>query len=246
MRNKQLTKIWLTWLTDIKMRCWMSLCQADDWVLALLGYSAFELTWRHLPDWKTCHWLFPWSLFSRGRFWKSKPILNSLTWPLLHASDLGPLVSLCQMGCQEVQELRDVEDILLIGEERFMTWLMACLPRCLNWDSQRSISQDGLTTWLVWGRYLIWTVLWIVVSSCANTWSACWMCWQNGFHCQMWSDMFFKLMSADGQYDRDVNSGETRVYLGRLKDRVTLVYWDYYRIARREKYSRNFTQSSQD
>ncbi len=24
-----------------------------------------------------------------------------------------------------------------------------------------------------------------------------------GFHCQMWSDMFFKLMSADfGQYDR--------------------------------------------
>ena len=35
-----------------------------------------------------------------------------------------------------------------------------------------------------------------------------------GFHCQMWSDMFFKLMSADGQYDRDVEiPEETRVYL---------------------------------
>ena len=45
-----------------------------------------------------------------------------------------------------------------------------------------------------------------------------------GFHCQMWSDMFFKLMSADGQYDRDVEiPEETRVYLDRLKDRVTLV-----------------------
>ena len=36
-------------------------------------------------------------------------------------------------------------------------------------------------------------------------------------------------MSADGQYDRDVEiPEETRVYLDRLKDRVTLVYWDYY------------------
>ena len=34
--------------------------------------------------------------------------------------------------------------------------------------------------------------------------------------------MFFKLMSADGQYDRDVEiPEETRVYLDRLKDRVT-------------------------
>ena len=61
-----------------------------------------------------------------------------------------------------------------------------------------------------------------------------------GFHCQMWSDMFFKLMSADGQYDRDVEiPEETRVYLERLKDRVTLVYWDYYQDSE-EKYNRNF------
>ena len=61
-----------------------------------------------------------------------------------------------------------------------------------------------------------------------------------GFHCQMWSDMFFKLMSADGQYDRDVEiPEETRVYLDHLKDRVTLVYWDYYQDSE-EKYNRNF------
>jgi len=61
-----------------------------------------------------------------------------------------------------------------------------------------------------------------------------------GFHCQMWSDMFFKLMSADGQYDRDVEiPEETRVYLDRLKDRVTLVYWDYYQDSE-EKYNCNF------
>ena len=44
-----------------------------------------------------------------------------------------------------------------------------------------------------------------------------------GFHCQMWSDMFFKLMSADGQYDRDVEIPEKLVlHLDRLKDRVNL------------------------
>ena len=32
-----------------------------------------------------------------------------------------------------------------------------------------------------------------------------------GFHCQMWSDMFFKIMSADGQYDRDVKIPEKLV-----------------------------------
>ena len=47
-------------------------------------------------------------------------------------------------------------------------------------------------------------------------------------------------MSADGQYDRDVEiPEETRVYLDRLKDRVTLVYWDYYQDSE-EKYNRNF------
>ena len=52
--------------------------------------------------------------------------------------------------------------------------------------------------------------------------------------------MFFKLMSADGQYDRDVEiPEETRVYLDRLKDRVTLVYWEYYQDSE-EKYNRNF------
>ena len=47
-------------------------------------------------------------------------------------------------------------------------------------------------------------------------------------------------MSADGQYDRDVEiPEETRVYLDRLKERVTLVYWDYYQDSE-EKYNRNF------
>ena len=46
--------------------------------------------------------------------------------------------------------------------------------------------------------------------------------------------MFFKLMSADGQYDREVEiPEETRVYLDRLKDRVTLVYWIIIKIARK-------------
>ena len=69
---------------------------------------------------------------------------------------------------------------------------------------------------------------------------ACWILQTSMVSLPDVEDMFFKLMSADGQYDRDVEiPEETRVYLDRLKDRVILVYWDYYQ-TKRKKYNRNF------
>ncbi len=68
------------------------------------------------------------------------------------------------------------------------------------------------------GRYLIphgfKTAIFSVMSTREQSWILQEM--KYGFHCQVWSDMFFKLMSADGQYDRDVEipeERETRVFI---------------------------------
>ena len=59
-------------------------------------------------------------------------------------------------GVKEVQELRDVEDILLIGEEKVYD-LIDGMFATLSKLKTRKINITGWTkpTWLVLGRYLI-------------------------------------------------------------------------------------------
>ena len=116
---------------------------------------------------------------------------------------------------------------------------MACLRRCQTTNAQGQY-RDGRSPPGWFGRYLILNGGGTSLLMCQHLERVLDIADKYGFHCQMWSDMFFKLMSADGQYDRDVEiPEETRVYLDRLKDRVTLVYWDYYQDSE-EKVQRNF------
>ncbi len=70
--------------------------------------------------------------------------------------NFGSLISLCQMERQrEVQELRDVEDILLIGEESdLIDGMFATLSKLQTHQGQ----YQGWTkpTWLVWDATLSW------------------------------------------------------------------------------------------
>ena len=140
-----------------------------------------------------------------------------------------------------MQELRDVEEILLIGEEKvydLIDGMFATLSKLKTRKVNIGMDEAHLVGL---GRYLILNgVVDRSLLMCQHLERVLDIADKYGFHCQMWSDMFFKLMSADGQYDRDVEiPEETRVYLDRLKDRVTLVYWDYYQDSA-EKYNRNF------
>ena len=97
--------------------------------------------------------------------------------------------------------------------------MTVCLRRCLSYKLGKvNIGMDeahlvGL------GRYLILNgIVDRSLLMCQHLERVLDIADKYGFHCQMWSDMFFKLMSADGQYDRDVEiPEETRVYLDRLK-----------------------------
>ena len=220
------------------MRCWMASAKQMIEVLALVGYSTFELYMEDTYQIEgSPFWLLPWRLLSWG-------VAGNRSLRLAVWHDLVPCIQTCppcrpsSNGALWVQELRWWRYPPHWRKKRFMTWLMACLPLCLNCRHARSISGwTKLTCWFgalphfercVDGSLLMCQHLERVLDIADKY----------GFHCQMWSDMFFKLMSADGQTTAMWKFLKLRVYLGRLKDRVTLVYWDYYQDS--EKIQRNF------
>jgi len=235
----------LAYMADCSRNAVLNLTSAKKMieVLALMGYSTFELYMEDTYEIADQ----PYFGYFRGRY-----TVAELQEIEAYAADfdltfvpciqtLAHLSAFVKWGVKEVQELRDVEDILLIGEEKVYD-LIEGMFKTMSQLRTRKINIGMDEAHLVGlGRYLIQhgfqnrSLL-----MCQHLERVLDIADKYGFHCQMWSDMFFKLMSADGQYDRDVEiPEETRVYLERLKDRVTLVYWDYYQDSE-EKYNRNF------
>ena len=235
----------LAYMADCSRNAVLNLNSAKKMIeiLALMGYSTFELYMEDTYEIED----HPYFGYFRGRY-----TVAELREIEAYAADfdltfvpciqtLAHLSAFVKWGVKEVQELRDVEDILLIGEEKVYD-LIEGMFKTMSQLRTRKINIGMDEAHLVGlGRYLIQhgfqnrSLL-----MCQHLERVLDIADKYGFHCQMWSDMFFKLMSADGQYDRDVDiPEETRVYLDRLKDRVTLVYWDYYQDSE-EKYNRNF------
>ena len=221
----------------------MCISQADDWSLGSDGlFNLWALHGRHLSDWRaTLFWLFPWA-YSAEELQEIEAYAQQFDMTFVPCiQTLAHLSAFVKWGVKEVQQLRDVEDILLIGEEKvydLIDGMFATLSKLQTRKVNIGMDEAHLVGL---GRYLILNgVVDRSLLMCQHLERVLDIADKYGFHCQMWSDMFFKLMSADGQYDRDVEiPEETRVYLDRLKDRVTLVYWDYYQDSE-EKYNRNF------
>ena len=235
----------LAYMADCSRNAVLNLSSAKKMieVLALMGYSTFELYMEDTYEIENQ----PYFGYFRGRY-----TVAELQEIEDYAADfdmsfvpciqtLAHLSAFVKWGVKEVQELRDVEDILLIGEEKVYDLIEGMFQTMAHLRTRKiNIGMDeahlvGLGRYLIQHGFQNRSLL-----MCQHLERVLDIADKYGFHCQMWSDMFFKLMSADGQYDRDVEiPEETRVYLDRLKDRVTLVYWDYYQDSE-EKYNRNF------
>ena len=235
----------LAYMADCSRNAVLNLTSAKKMieVLALMGYSTFELYMEDTYEIADQ----PYFGYFRGRY-----TVAELQEIEAYAADfdltfvpciqtLAHLSAFVKWGVKEVQELRDVEDILLIGEEKVYDLIEGMFQTMAHLRTRKiNIGMDeahlvGLGRYLIHHGFQNRSLL-----MCQHLEHVLDIADKYGFHCQMWSDMFFKLMSADGQYDRDVEiPEETRVYLERLKDRVTLVYWDYYQDSE-EKYNRNF------
>ena len=235
----------LAYMADCSRNAVLNLSSAKQMieVLALMGYSTFELYMEDTYEIENQ----PYFGYFRGRY-----TVAELQEIEDYAADfdmsfvpciqtLAHLSAFVKWDVKEVQELRDVEDILLIGEEKVYDLIEGMFQTMAHLHTRKiNIGMDeahlvGLGRYLIQHGFQNRSLL-----MCQHLERVLDIADKYGFHCQMWSDMFFKLMSADGQYDRDVEiPEETRVYLDRLKERVTLVYWDYYQDSE-EKYNRNF------
>ena len=235
----------LAYMADCSRNAVLNVASAKQMieVLALMGYSTFEL---YMEDTYQVEG-HPYFGYFRGAYAAEElqeieayaQQFDMTFVPCIQT--LAHLSAFVKWGVKEVQQLRDVEDILLIGEEKvydLIDGMFATLSKLQTRKVNIGMDEAHLVGL---GRYLILNgVVDRSLLMCQHLERVLDIADKYGFHCQMWSDMFFKLMSADGQYDREVEiPEETRVYLDRLKDRVTLVYWDYYQDSE-EKYNRNF------
>ena len=235
----------LAYMADCSRNAVLNLSSAKQMieVLALMGYSTFELYMEDTYEIENQ----PYFGYFRGRYTVAElqeiedyaADFNMSFVPCIQT--LAHLSAFVKWSVKEVQELRDVEDILLIGEEKVYDLIEGMFQTMAHLRTRKiNIGMDeahlvGLGRYLIQHGFQNRSLL-----MCQHLERVLDIADKYGFHCQMWSDMFFKLMSADGQYDRDIEiPEETRVYLDRLKDRVTLVYWDYYQDSEK-KYNRNF------
>lgn len=128
----------------------------------------------------------------------------------------------------EFNNIRDTDDILMIGDERSYDFIEAAIRQCAECFSSRRIHigmdeahMVGCGEYLRKNGYNIPSELMIqhlnrVVGICEKY----------GFSPMIWSDMFFR-MSFNGEYR--VSEGYVpREVTERIPHQIALVYWDYY------------------
>lgn len=142
-----------------------------------------------------------------------------------------------------VQSVRDVDDVLLIGD--YGTYeLIEQMFQALSVLESRRVNIGMDEAYLVGlGRYLdLHGYQNRGLIMCQHLERVLDIADKYGFHCSMWSDMFFKLLTKSKDYSGELEiDQEVQAYLNRLKKRVTLVYWDYYQLDR-EIYAEKFAK----
>ena len=169
----------LAYMADCSRNAVLNVASAKQMieVLALMGYSTFEL---YMEDTYQIEGQ-PYFGYFRGAY--SAEELQEIEAyaqqfdmtfvPCIQT--LAHLSAFVKWGVKEVQELRDVEDILLIGEEKvydLVDGMFATLSKLKTRKVNIGMDEAHLVGL---GRYLILNGVWTVVSSCANIWSACWI-----------------------------------------------------------------------
>ncbi|MBF0780690.1 MULTISPECIES: beta-N-acetylhexosaminidase [unclassified Granulicatella] len=159
---------------------------------------------------------------------------------------LAHLSAYVKWSIHDIQIKRDVDDILLIGNQEVYTLidkmfetLSHLKTRCVNIGMDEA-HLVGLGRYLNEHGYQNRSLL-----MCQHLERVLDIADKYGFKCSMWSDMFFQLLTASKNYDGDLTIDEdTRVYLDKLKTRVELIYWDYYQTTE-ENYAQKFEKHRQ-
>lgn len=216
--------------------------------LALMGYSNYQL---YLEDTYEIDDQ-PYFGYFRGRYnvkelQEIEEISNSYGLEFIPCiQTLAHLSAFFKWNLEEVQKVRDLEDILLVGSEATYELIDKMFATFSHLKTRKiNIGMDeafmlGLGRFLNENGYQKRSLL-----MCQHLERVLDIADKYGFSCSMWSDMFFQLLTEDKNYDGKLEiDGEIQNYLNRLKDRVQLIYWDYYQLSE-AKYTQKFNSHKQ-
>ncbi len=139
------------------------------------------------------------------------------------------LAKLHRLGAYEAYHgYMDIGDILLVGEEKVYALLDKIFATCAEFYTSRTIhiGMDeafmlGLGSYMsLHGHVSRLKIMFEHIQRVAD------IAAKYGFQCEMWSDMFFRVVNGDtgGAYESDINPEE---FIQGLPQNVTVVYWDY-------------------
>lgn len=226
----------------------VSSCKKLITYLALMGYNQFQLymedTYR-LKD-------QPYFGYFRGAYEKEE--LQAIETEANHygmefvpcIQTLAHLSAFLKWNVTEVQKIRDLDDILLSGDEGTYTLIDQMFEALSHLKTRRvNIGMDeahlvGLGRYLNQHGFQKRSLI-----MCRHLERVLDIAEKYGFRCSMWSDMFFQLLTASKDYNGELEiDQEVASYLNRLKKRVTLIYWDYYQTDK-EQYTQKFASHKQ-
>lgn len=216
--------------------------------MALMGYSNYQLYMEDTYDVENQ----PYFGYFRGKYSvdelkEIEAISNSYGMGFVPCiQTLAHLSAFVKWQVRHVQELRDVDDILLIGSEKVYELIDGMFKTFSHLKTRViNIGMDeayliGLGQYLNINGYKKRSLI-----MCQHLEKVLDIAEKYGFKCSMWSDMFFQLLTTRKNYEGDLEiDDEIASYLERLKDRVQLIYWDYYQLTE-ESYTQKFNSHKQ-
>lgn len=229
----------------------VSTCKRLIEIIAYMGYTSFQLYMEDTYEIPS----EPYFGYLRGPY-----SISELLEIEEYANDLGiefiPCIqTLAHLGnflkwdIERIQEVKDIDDILLSGNphtydliEKMFQSLSKLKTREINigMDEAHLI---GLGKYLNSHGYedrskIMLEHLEKVIAIASRY----------GFHCRMWSDMFFQLLSRERNYDGKLEiTKENFEKISSLTQKVKLIYWDYYQTNQKaydEKWKKHYKLSN--
>ena len=198
-------------------------CKMVD-ILSALGYNTIRLYTEDTYEVDG----EPYFGYLRGRYTKQE-LREMDAYAAAHGIALIPCIqTLAHLGTifryAEYGEIRDIDDVLLVGDERtyaLIRHMFASIAECFR---ARRIN-IGMDEAFLLGRGKYLTKNGLVPSAAImrqHLDRVLSIAQEYGFTCEMWGDMFLRAAYGDGQEDRSTEVRE------RVPENVTLICWDYY------------------
>ncbi len=200
--------------------------------LAAMGYDSMMLYTEDTYEVEE----YPYFGHLRGRFTKEELRELDNYADMLGIEMIPCIQTLAHLGAalrwNTINKFGDVNDILLVGDDRTYEFIKACLKTVSECFRTRRVHIGMDEAWMLGlGKYLkqngyrpAYEIMLEHLEKVAK------MCDEMGYQPMMWSDMFFRIANGGPYYMRE---GEIAPEIrAKVPANIELVYWDYYSLDR--------------